>query len=49
MVQNKIRGRLALPAVAVGVLTVSASAILIRLADVPAVAFRRCALGVALL
>ena len=49
MVQNKIRGRRALPPVAVGVLTVSASATFIRLADVPAVVFWRCALGVALL
>lgn len=51
MVQDKVRGRLALPAVAVGVLAVSAAAIFIRLADAPAiaVAFWRCALGVALL
>ena len=51
MVQDKIRGRLALPAVAVGVLAVSAAAILIRLAEAPAiaVAFWRCALGAALL
>ena len=37
MVQDKVRGRLALPAVAVGVLAVSA-AILIRLAEAPAIA-----------
>ena len=51
MVQDKVRGRLALPAVAVGVLAVSAAAIFIRLADAPAVAvaFWRCALGAALL
>ena len=51
MVQDKVRGRLALPAVAVGVLAVSAAAILIRLAEAPAiaVAFWRCALGAALL
>ena len=51
MVQDKLRGRLALPAVAVGVLAVSAAAILIRLAEAPAiaVAFWRCALGAALL
>ncbi len=49
MVQDKVRGRLALPAVAVGVLAVSAAAIFIRLADAPAIAFWRCALGVALL
>ena len=51
MVQDKVRGRLAPPAVAVGVLAVSASAILIRLAEAPAiaVAFWRCALGAALL
>ncbi len=51
MVQDKARGRLALPAVAVGVLAVSAAAIFIRLADAPAVAvaFWRCALGAAIL
>jgi drug/metabolite transporter (DMT)-like permease len=51
LVQGKVRGRLALPAVAVGVLAVSAAAIFIRLADAPAiaVAFWRCALGAALL
>ena len=51
MVQDKVRGRLALPAVAVGVLAVSAAAIFIRLADAPAVAvaFWRCALGAAIL
>jgi drug/metabolite transporter (DMT)-like permease len=51
LVQDKVRGRLALPAVAVGVLAVSAAAIFIRLADAPAVAvaFWRCALGAALL
>ncbi len=43
--------RLALPAVAVGVIAVSAAAIFIRLADAPplAIAFWRNALGVALL
>ena len=51
MVQDKVRGRFALPAVAVGVLAVSAAAIFIRLAEAPAiaVAFWRCALGAALL
>ena len=51
MVQDKVRGRLALPAVAVGVLAVSAAAIFIRLAEAPAiaVAFWRCALGAAVL
>jgi drug/metabolite transporter (DMT)-like permease len=51
LVQDKVRGRLALPAVAVGVLAVSAAAIFIRLADAPAVAvaFWRCALGAAIL
>jgi drug/metabolite transporter (DMT)-like permease len=51
LVQDKARGRLALPAVAVGVLAVSAAAIFIRLADAPAVAvaFWRCALGAAIL
>ena len=38
MVQDKVRGRLALPLVAVGVLAVSAAAIFIRLADAPAIA-----------
>src|SRR3712207_6426039 len=47
-VQDKIRGGLALPAGAGGGRGVSASAIFIRLAAVSAVAFRRCALGVAL-
>jgi drug/metabolite transporter (DMT)-like permease len=51
LVQDQVRSRLALPAVAVGVLAVSAAAIFIRLADAPAVAiaFWRCALGAALL
>ena len=51
MVQDEVRGRRALPAVAVGVLAVSAAAIFIRLADAPAlaVAFWRCVLGAALL
>jgi drug/metabolite transporter (DMT)-like permease len=51
LVQDKARGRLALPAVAVGVLAVSAAAIFIRLAGAPAVAvaFWRCALGAAIL
>ena len=51
MVQDKAWGRVALPAVAVGVLAVSASAIFIRLADAPAtaIAFWRCALGAAVL
>ena len=51
MVQDKVRGGLALPAVAVGVLAVSAAAIFIRLADAPAIAiaFWRCALGATLL
>ncbi len=50
MVQDKVWGRVALPAVAVGVLAVSA-AIFIRLAEAPAVAvaFWRCALGAAVL
>lgn len=39
MVQDKVRGRLALPAIAVGVLAVSAAAIFIQLADATAVAF----------
>src|SRR3712207_7241449 len=51
LVQDKVWGRLALPAVAVGVLAVSAAAIFIRLAEAPAVAvaFWRCALGAAVL
>ena len=51
MVQDKAWGRLALPAVVVGVLAVGSAAVLIRLADAPAVAvaFWRCALGAALL
>ena len=51
MVQDEVWGRYALPAVAVGVLAVSAAAIFIRLADAPAlaIAFWRCALGAALL
>jgi drug/metabolite transporter (DMT)-like permease len=51
LVQDEVRGRRALPAVAVGVLAVSAAAIFIRLADAPAlaVAFWRCVLGAALL
>ena len=51
MVQDKVRGRFALPAVAVGVLAVSAAAIFIRLAEAPAIAiaFWRCALGAAIL
>ena len=54
MVQDKvqsIQSRIALPAIAVGVVAISAAAIFIRLADAPAiaVAFWRCALGVALL
>jgi len=51
LVQDKVPGRLALPAVAVGVLAVSAAAIFIRLAEAPAVAiaFWRCALGAAVL
>ncbi len=51
MVRDKVRGRLALPAVGVGVLAVSAAAIFIRLAEAPAVsvAFWRCALGAAIL
>src|SRR5215210_15071 len=51
LVQDEVWGRFALPAVAVGVLAVSAAAIFIRLADAPAIAiaFWRCALGAALL
>jgi drug/metabolite transporter (DMT)-like permease len=51
LVQDKVRGRLALPAVAVGVLAVSATAIFIRLAEAPAVvvAFWRCTLGATVL
>lgn len=49
--RGEAESRLALPAVAVGVLTVSAAAIFIRLADAPAlaVAFWRNSLGVPLL
>lgn len=51
MVQGKAWDRLALPALAVGVLAVSAAAIFIRLADAPAVAvaFWRSVLGVLVL
>ena len=51
MVQDKVWGTVALPAVAVGVLAVSAAAIFIRLAEAPAIAlaFWRCALGAAVL
>ena len=51
MVQDKVQSRLALPAVAVGVLAVSAAAIFIRLAEAPAIAisFWRCALGIVVL
>ena len=51
MVPDKARGRLAYTALIVGVLAVSSAAILIRLADAPAlaVAFWRCTLGVAVL
>lgn len=51
MVQDKVQSRIALPAVAVGVMAVSAAAIFIRLADAPAiaVAFWRGALAVAVL
>ena len=51
MVQGQARGRIALPAVAVGVMAVSAAAIFIRLADAPALAvsFWRCVLAVAVL
>ncbi|MBA3424038.1 MAG: DMT family transporter [Rubrobacteraceae bacterium] len=51
MVQDEARGRVALPAIAVGVLAVSSAAILIRLSEAPAlaVAFWRCALGVVVL
>ncbi|CAN5222490.1 DMT family transporter [soil metagenome] len=51
MVQDQTWGRISLPAVAVGVLAVSASAILIRLSEAPAlaVAFWRCALGILVL
>ena len=51
MVQDEARSRGALPAVVVGVVAVSAAAILIRLTDAPAlaIAFWRCALGVAFL
>lgn len=51
MVQGEVQSRIALPAVAVGVMAVSAAAVLIRLTDAPAiaVAFWRCALGVVVL
>jgi drug/metabolite transporter (DMT)-like permease len=51
LVQVKAQSGIALPAVAVGVLAVSAAAIFIRLAEAPAlaVAFWRCALGVVVL
>lgn len=51
MVQGEVQSKIALPAVAVGVIAVSAAAIFIRLADAPAIAvsFWRCALGVAVL
>lgn len=51
MVQDTARSRVALPAVVLGVVAVSSAAILIRVADAPAlaVAFWRCALGVAVL
>jgi len=51
LVQDEARGRVALPAVAVGVIAVSSAAVLIRLSEAPAlaVAFWRCALGVAIL
>jgi drug/metabolite transporter (DMT)-like permease len=51
LVQDEARSRGALPAVVVGVVAVSAAAILIRLAEAPAlaIAFWRCALGVAVL
>ena len=51
MVQDTAQSRVALSAVAVGVLAVSAAAIFIRLAEAPAlaVAFWRCALGVVVL
>lgn len=51
MVSGEAKNRVALPAVALGVVAVSAAAIFIRLADAPAlaVAFWRCALGVVLL
>ena len=49
--KGKATSRIALPAVAVGVLAVSAAAIFIRLAEAPAVAiaFWRCALGAVVL
>ncbi len=48
MVPDEARGRLALPALVVGVIAVSTAAIIIRVTDAPAlaVAFWRCALGV---
>lgn len=51
MVQGEARGRGALPALVFGVVAVSSSAVLIRLTDAPAlaIAFWRCALGVAFL
>ena len=51
MVQGKAQSRIALSAVAMGVLAVSAAAIFIRLAEAPAlaVAFWRCALGTVVL
>lgn len=51
MVSDEARSGIALPAVAVGILAVSAAAIFIRLADAPAlaVAFWRCVLAVAVL
>jgi drug/metabolite transporter (DMT)-like permease len=51
LVQDEARGRVALPALVVGVVAVSSAAVLIRLADAPAlaIAFWRCALGVVFL
>ncbi len=51
MVQDEAQSRLALPALAVGVLAVGTAAIFIRLADAPAIAvsFWRCTLGVVIL
>lgn len=48
LVPDEARGRLALPALVVGVIAVSTAAIIIRVTDAPAlaVAFWRCALGV---
>src|SRR5215217_1464583 len=45
VVQGKTQNRVALSAVAIGVLAVSAAAIFIRLAEAPALAFWRNALG----